>query len=256
MIGHRVPILTYHSLDDSRSVISTPPSVFAQHMRWLHERGYRVISLSTLVGHLRRGEALPERAAVITFDDGFLSMYTAAFPVLARFGFAATVFLVAGYCGGRNDWPGQPDAVPRYPLLSWAQVREIDGHGIEIGGHTLSHPRLDRLGRAQIEREILESKAMIEDRVGHGIDLFAYPYGRWTGECREIVGQFHSGACTTRLALVGRPSDPLALGRVEARYLAFRPVLAQIQHPLFPAYLSVRRALRAASTVAFRREWE
>src|SRR5579864_7438246 len=151
----------YHSVDDAGSVISTAPSVFTQQMRWLHDHAYHVIPLSTLVGHLRRGEPLPDRAAVVTFDDGFLTVYTTAFPILAQFRFPATVFLVAGYCGGQNDWPGQPGAAPRRPLLSWTQVREMESGGIEFGGHTLSHPRLDRLRPEQLEREVIDSKSMI-----------------------------------------------------------------------------------------------
>ncbi len=254
--GIGVPVLMYHSVDDAGSVISTAPSVFTQQMRWLHDHAYHVIPLSTLVGHLRRGEPLPDRAAVVTFDDGFLTVYTTAFPILAQFRFPATVFLVAGYCGGQNDWPGQPGAAPRRPLLSWTQVREMESGGIEFGGHTLSHPRLDRLRPEQIEREVIDSKSMIEDRVGHGADLFAYPYGKWSHESRAIVGRVCSGACTTHLALVRSRSDPLVLSRIDAYYITPRPVLDQLPHPLFPAYLGVRRMLRTASAVAFGHDWK
>lgn len=252
---HRIPILTYHSLNEPMSVISTAPSVFERQMRWLSERDYRVIPLSVLVRRLRAGEGVPPRTAAITFDDGFLSVYTSAMPVLARFGFPATVFLVTGYCGLRNDWPGQPDAVPRYPLLDWTHIREMDGRGFEFGAHTVTHPRLDRLAPEQVEREIIGSKTQIEDRLGHAVDLFAYPYGRWTPYIRGVVGRAYVGACTTFQALVGPDTDPLALSRIEAHYIPASGALRGLTGLAFPAYLAVRRVLRTAASLASGRDW-
>ena len=224
-------------------------------MRWLAEHDYRVIPLSVLVRRLRRGEEVAPRTAVITFDDGFLSVYTSAMPILTQLGFPATVFLVAGYCGRRNDWPGQPDAVPRYPLLDWTHIRDMDGRGFEFGAHTVNHPRLDRLAPDQMEREVVGSKTQIEDRLGHAVDLFAYPYGRWTLLARQVVGRAYAGACTTFQALVGPDSDPLILSRIEAHYIRSPLTLCRLPSRVFPAYLAVRRVLRATSSRAFRREW-
>lgn len=244
VLPYRIPILAYHALDESPSPISTAPSVFERQVRWLAEHDYRVIPLSVLVRRLRAGEEVGPRTAVITFDDGFLSVYTSAMPILARLGFPATVFLVAGYCGRRNDWSGQPDGVPRYPLLNWTQVRDMDGRGFEIGAHTVNHPRLDRLVPEQVEHEVVGSKTQIEDRLGHAIDLFAYPYGRWTLLVREVVGRAYSGACTTFQALVGPDSDPLVLSRIEAHYVRSPLILGRLPSRMFPAYLAVRRMLR------------
>ena len=229
--------------------------MFEWQVRWLAEHDYRVIPLSTLVRQLRAGEDVAPRTAVLTFDDGFLSVYESALPILARLGFPATVFLVAGYCGRRNDWPGQPDGVPRYPLLNWTHIRDMDGRGFEFGAHTVTHPRLDRLMPEQVEREVLESKAQIEDRLGHAIGLFAYPYGRWTLPVRDVVGRAYSGACTTFQALVGPGSDPLILSRIEAHYVRSPLTLRRLPSRVFPAYLAVRRLMRRASSRACRREW-
>lgn len=164
--------MMYHAFDESRSIIAIPPAVFAWQMRWLHENGYQVIPLSRLVQYLRNADPLPARSVVITFDDGFETIYTYAFPVLVRYGLPATVFLVAGYCGRQNDWPNRPLTVPHLSLLSWTQIREMDRRGIEFGAHSLSHPRLDRLAPEKAAPEILDSKACIEDRLGHAVELF------------------------------------------------------------------------------------
>lgn len=249
----RVPVLAYHALDRRRSVVSTPPEIFAWQMRWLYESGFRVIRLRDLVRFLRDGDALPARAVAITFDDGFESVYTVAFPILARYGFPATVFLVPGY---REDgWPGQPPSVPRARLLTWSQVREMDRHGIEFGAHTVSHPRLDRLGREEAEHEILGSKTIIEESLGHAVKLFAYPYGRYTEAAKATVRDAFSGGCATRLGPATPRSDRFALERVDAHYVRQPWLFRALSSPAFSPYLSLRRGLRAVASAVLGRPW-
>src|SRR5689334_22059807 len=109
-------ILTYHSLDRSGSVISIQPEVFSRQMAFLAESGTPVVPVSAV----RKTTC----AVAITFVDGFRNFYEAAFPVLRRYGFAATVFVVSGYCGKRNDWPTQPrnSGIPTLDLMAWNQV--------------------------------------------------------------------------------------------------------------------------------------
>jgi peptidoglycan/xylan/chitin deacetylase (PgdA/CDA1 family) len=252
----QVPILTYHALEESPSIIALSPAVFAWQLRWLHQNGYQVIPLSRLVQHVCNGDPLPSRSIVITFDDGFATSYTHAFPVLMRYGFPATIFLVAGYCGRQNDWPDQPLAVPRLSLLTWAQIREMDRHGIEFGAHSITHPWLDRLAPDELEYEILVSKASIEEQVGHTIECFAYPYGRHNEAIKAIVGRAYAGACTTRLGMVGIGSDPLALERIEALYVARSLIFRQLLNPLFSSYVNLRRPLRALSSFILSRPWQ
>jgi peptidoglycan/xylan/chitin deacetylase (PgdA/CDA1 family) len=252
----QIPILMYHALDESHSIIATPPATFASQMRWLYENDYHVIPLSHLVQHLHRRTSLPARSIVITFDDGFESIYTVAFPILARYGFSATVFLVAGYCGGSNNWPHQPQAILHHPLLTWAQVREMDGQGIEFGAHTMNHPWLDQLTPGEIEYEVLSSKAQIEEQIGHPIDLFAYPYGRYNEEVRTIVGRAYAGACSTRLGMAGPRSDLFALERIEMLYLAHPLLFRQLSNPSFPLYLLLRRWLRTTAATILKRPWK
>lgn len=250
-----VPILMYHSVDESRSVVSTPPALFEWQMGWLNEKGYRVLPLSRLVQCIRDGVPLPTRSVVISFDDGFESVYTTAFPILARYGFPATVFVVADYCADKNDWPGQPPTVPRLPLLNWTQICEMARHGIEIGAHSLSHPRLDQLPHARVSREILDSKAQIEERLGHPVNLFAYPYGRQNGQVRAIVRRVFEGACTARPDIVKQDSDLLALDRIDALYVAHPLIFRQLLSSWFPLYLGMRRLLRSAASFILRRQW-
>src|SRR5207247_6565193 len=173
--------------------------------------------------------------------------YERAFPVLARHGFSATIFVVADYCGRDNSWPSQPAGIPRRPLSTWQQVRELDRFGIEIGAHTLSHPRLDRIAPDQMEAEVVGSKARIEQQVGHQVDLFAYPYGRYDSAARALVGRTYVGACGTRPGLVNPGSDPFILDRIEARYLAQRLALRILPSAVLGPYLELRRLLRSGA---------
>ncbi len=256
MASARVPILMYHTLDERPSIISIAPSVFEWQMRWLHEKGYKIVSLSQLAKQLHTGVLPTDHTAVITFDDGFSAVYTVAFPILARYRFPATVFVIPSLCGGSNDWPDQPASVPRQPLLTWAQIRGMHRDGIEFGAHTLTHRRLDRLAPAESQGEILDSKAMIEDRLGDKVEVFAYPFGKFNDAVKAVVASAYVGACTTHLSLVDSMSDPLELSRVEAHYVALRPVFASLSNQLFPLYLDVRRALRTASSIVLRQPWK
>lgn len=255
MTGAGVPILMYHALADRPSPITVSPAVFAGQMRWLHQHHYQVMALGRLVDLVHQNRPLPPRTVTLTFDDGFAGLYQHAFPLLAEFGFSATVFLVSDYCGQQNDWPGQAEAVPRLPLLNWAQIKEMDRHGIEFGGHTATHPRLDRLSPDRLAGEIIQAKDAIESRLGHAIDQFAYPYGRYNSAVKAMVAQVYRGACATHLDLVNPQSDPLALARVEALYVSPLPLFRQLFHPLFPTYLWSRRTLRQAAGRLLRREW-
>src|SRR6516164_11047113 len=112
-----IAILAYHSLDHSRSVLSTSPSTFAEQMKVLREAGVMVVSLGDLADDMR-AFSNRENAVVLTFDDGFRNVYEHALPVLQSHGFPATVFLVTDYCEKTNSWPGQTVTIERESLLA------------------------------------------------------------------------------------------------------------------------------------------
>jgi peptidoglycan/xylan/chitin deacetylase (PgdA/CDA1 family) len=240
----KVPILTYHSIDDSGSVISTGPDKFRRQMKYLSERQARVISLGELTEAMIEGRQLPLNSLVLTFDDGYRNVYTTAFPILREFGFTGTVFLVTDYCGRRNDWPGQPAVIEPAPLLSWAEIKEMRREGIEFGSHTATHPDLTRLPTAEAAEEINRSKATIEDRLGVGATVFAYPYGRCNERVKELAQREFHAACSTRLGKVGRGDDLHQLKRVDMYYCAESALFRALRTKAFDRYLSLRQALR------------
>ena len=230
-------ILTYHSLDESGSVISVRPDVFARQMAALAASGVRVVRLGELL-------RTPGRAVALTFDDGFVNFAEAAAPVLARHKFPATVFLVTDYCGKRNDWPGQWSSVPRWPLMGWPQIRELSAAGIEFGAHTATHPDLARLDAAAAAREIEGPKGRIEDALGRPVESFAYPYGTATPEVRRMVAQHYRWGCSTRLGYVTVGSPHEMLERLDVYYLSCGCFFRSLFAGWARGYLGLRGAVR------------
>jgi len=205
-----IPILMYHSISDERRAgvnpyyqTTTTLKVFAEQMAYLGANGYATISPAEAAVVLGNNAEASRKNVVVTFDDGFLDFYTDAFPVLERFGFRATVYLPTAYVGeSRASFKGKP-------CLTWSEIRELRGHGIEFGSHTVTHPQLYDLEPGVIEEEVLRSRQTIERELGCIVESFAYPYAfpepdvAFKGRLRETLRQagYRNGVCTT----IGRP---------------------------------------------------
>jgi peptidoglycan/xylan/chitin deacetylase (PgdA/CDA1 family) len=244
----RFPILTFHAVDDRPSVISFSPALFQRSMARLYRHGYRTVGLRELAGCLRRGSSFLERSFVITFDDGYRSVYDEAFPILQRLGFSATVFLSVGQNSERADSTRLPSMCER-PMLSWREIKEMHRSGFEFGGHTLTHPDLTRLPAELLEAEVVGSKEIIQDALGAAVDTFAYPFGRYDNRCRELVSRHFLCACSDRLGLLHKTSDAYAMERVDSYYLRNLSLFSMIHTRIFPFYiraLAIPRQVRRA----------
>jgi peptidoglycan/xylan/chitin deacetylase (PgdA/CDA1 family) len=155
---------------------------------------------------------------VLTFDDGYENLFWNVYPVLSEFGFTATVFLVSGFCGKLNHWAGQPGGIPSLKLLNWQQIREMDGKCIEFGAHSVSHQRLDRLSEIELDMEILQSKTDIEDHLGQGVNVFAYPYGAHNAQVKAVTASSFDGAYGTAMGYLASDSDPFLMERIDIYY--------------------------------------
>lgn len=238
-----LPVLTYHSLDDSSSVLSTPPAVFAEHMRILYDQGVATVSLAEAAEALQQGR-VPARAVAITFDDGFRSAYELALPELARYGFTATVFLVTDYCERDNSWPTQPAGALRRPLLGWSEVRALSRAGLVIGAHSRTHPDLTRLSAGEAEAEMVGSKRAIEDEIQRPVEAFAYPYGCCNETIKRLASAHFTVACSTTLGFVSPVSDPLALERLDVYYVRSPALFRRVFSVEGRAYVRLRRLAR------------
>ena len=238
-----LPILTYHSLDDSGSVVSVAPALFARQMAHLAANGWQTLTFADAVERLRDG-TVPERHVVVTFDDGYRNVYTEALPVLRRHGFTATVFLVADYVGQDNGWPGHAPPMGRLPLMGWEEALEMQGHGIELAAHTCTHPDLTQIVPAKAEAEVARSKSEIEVRTGAAVTTFAYPYGLCGDDVMEMARRHFRGACTTRMGRARPGDDPHALDRIDMFYFQRPALFTALPAPLLDPYLRVRQLVR------------
>jgi len=235
-----VPILTYHSLDDSGAVTSVAPDDFREHMHILAERGFTGISLSVLLDSWDGLGALPPRPVVITFDDGFANVLEHAAPRLSDLRFSATIFVVSGRCGLTNDWPNQTPDIPRLPLLSWSELAQMATAGFEIGAHGVTHRPLTEIPQSEATREIVESKAAIENQLGQAVQSFAYPFGLFNHDTCNIAREQFRAACSTKLKRAKPTHDRHCLPRLDVYYLR-RPILFRLFETLAGrTYLTLR----------------
>ncbi len=243
-----LPILTFHSLDDSGSPISVAPDRFGRLMTALKAHGFHTVSLPDAVHWIRDRAALPERAIVITFDDGYESTYTIAYPTLRDLGFSAAVFLVTDHCGRMNNWPMPVARIPDLPMLTWDQVGEMGDSVFAFHAHTRTHPDLRGASTQRITDEALGSREAIEARTGRTADFFAYPFGHFDSRARLVVSRYFSGACGVTLDYATPASDVYALERIEMYYFSGRYTSAMFTSAVRDRYLSIRRFLRQLKT--------
>lgn len=255
-----LPVLTFHALDDSLSVIACAPNTFRAGTTALHETGHRALPLLEALDCLTRSRSFPDRSFAITFDDGFESVYTHSFPILQQYGWAATVFLTVGPHGRRTGSERLPSLGGR-AMLSWDEIREMQRGGITFGAHTLTHPDLTRVPTARVEAEVRDSKSIIEDALGTAVATFAYPFGRYDRRCRDIVRGHFACACADTLGLLRPHSDIYAMERVDAYYLRTARLFAIMPTRWFPLYVrarsvprGMRRAIRSCVARAFTRD--
>jgi peptidoglycan/xylan/chitin deacetylase (PgdA/CDA1 family) len=213
-----VAILCYHAIDPEWvSPLAISSETFRRQCAWLGRHRHPV-DLSEAVGHVDRAGLLPRGMVVLTFDDGFATVYEHAFPILKASGLPATVFLVAETLSpeGRTvDWVAPWDNPPPTPLptLSLDQILEMQEAGISFGSHSYAHHDLTRLGEQECERDLADSRELLESLLGRPVPFLAFPFGRHDERVRRAArraGYQHAFS----LPDVPEEADPHALPRM------------------------------------------
>ncbi|GAB2749570.1 polysaccharide deacetylase family protein [Streptomyces bullii] len=217
MVDAAVPILMYHAVavdpNDATRPLSVTPEAFVEQMAVLAELGFTPVDTAALAAGWRSGRTLPERPVLITFDDGYEGVHRHALTALAKYGFPATLFVTTGWLRGPYDTGGAPDT-----MLDWDQVRELADSGVEIGGHSHSHPQLDQLSDAALRSELIHCKEILGDQLGTVPASFAYPYGYSSRRVRQAVRETgYAQALAVGNGLARRRQGPYALRRVTVR---------------------------------------
>lgn len=232
-------VLTFHSIDNSGSVVSYPVELFDRLLKSLRRQDIPVLSLDQLLSS-------PDRAGVVlTFDDGMRSVYQNALPIMRYYDVPAHLFLTTSVVDSNEPWPRQPCAIPSFDMLSWGEIEQLHDGGVFIDAHTSSHPDIRSLGLEQIQEECDRVDQALENRLGRRPEYFAYPFGYHNATSREYIRNHYRAAVTTELRYLSAQEDLAALPRLDSYYL--QQTLAQDHLNSVPlkGYLWLRWLLRS-----------
>jgi len=213
-----VPILMYHEIAtaaDTKSHLAVPPDNFAAQLEYLHGAGYQTITFTAAARALAGAGQLPERAVVLTFDDGYADFHREALPLLDKYGFTATVFVTTGWIDDAGKYAAGPALGP---MLSWSQIRELAAAGVEIGAHSHGHPQLDQIPARQLRDELNTPKDLLEEGIGAPVPSVAYPFGYSNAGVRQAVrAAGYQHACAVANATARPGADEFAVPRLTVR---------------------------------------
>lgn len=208
-----IPILMYHQVKDLPPTAGledltwtvSPASLDAQ-LGYLAEKGYSTINLDQLLDGLAGKASLPAKPVVITFDDGWRTQYTNALPMLKRYKQTATFYVVSTYMGYGA-------------YFTWDMTAEVRDAGMTIAGHTLDHANLPTLAAPALDKELRDSKAALESKLGIAVSHFAYPYGAYNDAVVAAVKRAgYRSAATINPEPVKNPVSTYLLPRIRVSY--------------------------------------
>jgi len=231
LMARGTAVFTYHKIGFAPEKTRDPflyasPESFERQLSALSRESFRTARLGELIAH----RDPTDRKAVITFDDGFRSAFENGLEILARRQASAIQFIVSGLIGKRNEWDVEKQDAPE-PLMDAAQIKEWLAAGHEIGSHSARHRNLKRLSPAEAHEEISGSKKFLEDKFGVEVRHFAYPFGGWNPQARDLVAAAgYRSACTVIFGVNDAATDPFALRRIVP--LSSAELLRKIIHRL------------------------
>jgi peptidoglycan/xylan/chitin deacetylase (PgdA/CDA1 family) len=234
-------VLAYHTIEAGPAPLCIEPSTFEEHLDVIDESPAKPVSLVELADRIRQG--LTDPCVALTFDDGFASVVEVAAPMLAARGIPGTIFCVAGHLGGRNDFVTDPPGTPKRRLATAEQLAGLDRNGLEVGSHGVEHVPLGSVegDAAALRREIVESRELLEQRIGRPVAWFASPYADPPGpRGRSLIEQTYEGACGGGTRPVPAGADPHELPRIDAHYVRNPAVLRWVLRGR-GGYLPLRR---------------
>ncbi|MEO5953447.1 MAG: polysaccharide deacetylase family protein, partial [Chloroflexia bacterium] len=176
-----VPILCYHYIreyqeadsEDDRAYV-TPPGLLDEQLSWLKENGYTGVTAPQVYDYLINGKALPPKPIMLSFDDNQGSQYTDALPLLTKYGFNATFFIMTVTIDKEN-------------FMSAEQLKDLDAKGFDIEAHTWDHHMVTQYTEEDNNIQLVQPKKTLEDLLGHPVKFFAYPFGVYDGPSAQNV---------------------------------------------------------------------
>jgi peptidoglycan/xylan/chitin deacetylase (PgdA/CDA1 family) len=212
-----VPVLLYHAvMDDPPAWIAeftVSPRQFGAHLDAVADSGRTPVTVSALADHLAGRAPLPPRPVVLTFDDGFADLPGPTAATLAARNLTGTAYLTTGAIA-----PSGRSLLPPAPMMKLHEAPLLEEAGLEVGGHTVTHAQLDTLRRRALEHELRDSKAVLEDALGHPVRHLAYPHGYNSGAVRRMAALTgYETAAAVRHALSSQRDERYRIARLIVR---------------------------------------
>ena len=235
---YKIPILLYHDLEspdcpNEKSDLATRGTVvnadmFEEQIRYLVKNGYESISIKDYFDIASYMKSIPPQRIILTFDDGHHSNYRLAFPILKKYGFKATFFIIA-------------DRVDQDHHLTRGRIKEMADAGMEIGSHGLTHRYLPLLDHKEIEHEVCESKKILESIMKQPVDYFAFPGGHYNRDSLNLLAHCgYKGACSCLQGLNDLKTNSYLLKRIELRR---RFSIDEFRHIFNPAHIAFYKSI-------------
>jgi peptidoglycan/xylan/chitin deacetylase (PgdA/CDA1 family) len=214
-IRHRgLPVLVYHSIDDSGSYMSTPPAMFRAQVDYLQEKSLRAVSIPQLLEAVDDTGRVAEDVICMTFDDGLRNFADVAWPILHERGFSATVYVPTDFIGRDAAWY-RDHGLAAMPCMDWDRLRAVQGQGADVQSHGRSHRALTQLSTTEAQEEAATSRRVLEDEIGVIVEHFAYPYGAQNAEVRDVLRSVgYRSAATLGEGQTPLDGDRLAIKRL------------------------------------------
>ncbi len=190
-------ILCYHRINPwyKKDAITVSPTKFHKQINYLFSKNFKFLIMDKYIEDFFISN---DKKVVISFDDGYADNLWFAFEILKEFGISPIIYLTVSYIGTNILFPRYKEML-KDRFLNWKEVSEMVNNGVEFGSHTLTHPDLTKIDKKQAEKEIIESKKIIEDKIGKETKFFCYPYGNFNSEIIEIVQKAgYKGAVVNR----------------------------------------------------------
>lgn len=162
-----VPVLNYHQVNNKfNTALTMTTADFEEQMEYLEENGYHSISQAEFTAYINGEDDLPDKPVLITFDDGYIDNYDCAYPIMKNHGMRGTIFVIMNFLDQPN-------------YLTTAQIQTMSKDGMEFGSHTISHKPLTSMDQPTVHKELTQSKALLEKKLGKPVTFLAYPEGKY-----------------------------------------------------------------------------
>lgn len=188
-----IPVIMYHRVIKDKSEggvhgIYVTIEDFEKHLKYLKDNNYQTVTFKDLAnnGYKHRFDR-GNKFVILTFDDGYEDNYKYAFPLLKKYGFKSIIYLLSHLDYNKWDVDVKENPEKKFKLMDYKMIKEMEEYGIEFGGHTKTHQKLAELSFDEAAEEIYENKVALEDKLGHPLISFAYPYGSLNKNAKTLA---------------------------------------------------------------------